>query len=98
MYGEKTEAPDPRFDRPVEEKLRDQARDKEEAAGLSQGTAGRAYENRACRPSLRERVNSSFYHARSQADKCAAFHELADLLDANPAIARILELIEATGV
>lgn len=63
----------------------------------------RAYDQKtadqACaRPSLRERVNSSFYRAERETRNVDRLKELADLLDRYPAIARILELIEQTGV
>jgi hypothetical protein len=67
-------------------------------AGLSQGVAGLAYENEPMRPGLRERVNSSFYRAERESRNVSRLKELADLLDTNPALARILELIEQTGV
>ena len=47
---------------------------------------------------LRERVNAAFYHAENQARRCDRLKELVELLDSNPATARILELIEQTGV
>lgn len=69
------------------------------ATGASQaGSLGRGYEIECARPSLRERVNSSFYRAERETRNVNRLKELADLLDTNPAIARILELIEATGV
>lgn len=88
----KTEAPDPVQ---MKEKLYAQA---EHGAGVSQGTAGLAYENEPRRPSLRERVNDSFYRAERESRKLDRLKELAELLDTNPALARILELIEETHV
>lgn len=54
--------------------------------------------NECKRPGLRERVNSSFYRAERETRNVDRLKELAELLDTNPAIARILELIEQTGV
>ena len=50
------------------------------------------------RPGLRERVNDAFYRAERESRKCDRLKELAELLDSNPAIARILELIEASEI
>lgn len=50
----------------------------------------------ACaRPPLRERVASAFYRAQTEARKCDRLKELAELMDANPALARIFELLDS---
>jgi hypothetical protein len=52
---------------------------------------------KARRP-LRDRVGHEHWRAETEARRRDQLAELIDLLDRNPAIARILELIEATGV
>lgn len=59
------------------------------------GVLGTAYDSpEPCRPSLRERVTSHLYRARKEADTRNRLEELQFLLDKNPDIARILDLIE----
>ncbi len=63
-----------------------------------QGSAAHGALGGTARPSLRERANGAFYRAEREALNIDRLKELLDLLDANPAVARIFELIEATGV
>lgn len=47
---------------------------------------------------LRDRVRTASWRAEIEARKVEHLRALADLLDRNPEVARILELIEQTGV
>lgn len=49
-------------------------------------------------PSLLDRVRESGYHAHEQASRLAKLAELEALLEKNPEIARILDLIEQVHV
>lgn len=97
MYGDenKTDAPDTVSQ--MKEKLYAQAEHVRHQNSLKQESAG-AMIGEAVRPSLRERVNSSLHRAERETRYVSRLKELADLLGTNPAIARILELIETTGV
>lgn len=86
------------YGRPSADDVREKMTAAERSAGVSQGGMGRADENVCARPGLRERVNSSFYRAERESRNVSRLKGLAELLDTNPAIARILELIEQTGV
>lgn len=68
------------------------AQEKQQATG-SVGLA-----NAAVRFGLRERVNTTRRRAQRESDHVDLLRELADLLERNPEVARILELIEQTGV
>lgn len=46
------------------------------------------------RPSLRERVHSQLYRAEKEARQVSKLEELRWLLDKNPDVARILDLLE----
>ena len=50
------------------------------------------------RPSILDRVRKSGYHAHEQANRLAQLAELEGLLEKNPEVARILDLIEQTHV
>lgn len=52
------------------------------------------YANECKRASLRERVSDQLYRARSESGKCSRLEELTFLLEKNPEVARILDLIE----
>lgn len=47
-----------------------------------------------CRPSLRERVDQQCCYARNESRRARRLDELARLLDKNPEVARILDLME----
>ena len=51
----------------------------------------------AAMPTLRERTEKALYHAAGQARRAEALGELIDLLDKNPDVARILDLVEIVG-
>lgn len=62
--------------------------------GMAQtATLGLAYDE-PCRTPLRERVQSQLVRSHQEARKEQQLQELAQLLDENPKIARILDLIE----
>ena len=52
------------------------------------------YADRPSMPGLRERVHKAMCHAQQEAGRFARMQELADLLDKNPDISRILDLYE----
>ena len=47
-----------------------------------------------CRVGLRERIHNQAAHAQQEGNKASRLYELAELLDKNPVVARILELLE----
>lgn len=67
-------------------------------ANLAQdGCAGQANAAMPVREGMRERFRSRLDRARSEGNKAAQLGELVCLLDDNPDLARILELIDALG-
>lgn len=60
--------------------------------------AGALHDQKNARPSLLDRVGGARHRAEHAAVNCARLEELAYLLDSNPAVARILDLIEQTRV
>lgn len=67
-----------------------------EANGASIGNcAGVARDTDA--PSLRQRIKSQLRRAQDEARKENALHELEYLLDKNPEVARILDLLDQIG-
>ncbi len=74
--------------------------EKEDLIGAIQGKAAYAKQRDTCnqattewRPSLAERVQMQAHEAHRQSAKAARMQELADLLNKNPDVARILELM-----
>lgn len=71
-----------------------------QAEKSAHGTCGPTYGactsglNDACRPSLQERVKSQLDRAYGEARRASRLNELATLLQNNPDVARILDLIE----
>lgn len=47
-----------------------------------------------CRPGIRERVGSQLRESNRQLEKAGRLNELAFLLDKNPEVARILDLLD----
>lgn len=77
---------------PDEQKLKEMLA---QECAKSSGSIGGAYAlQQACRTPLRERVESVAYRADQEARKAGRAKELAMLLDENPKIARILDLME----
>ena len=70
----------------AEEYVKQQARNYSDCGGTGLG--------QACRQSLRDRVESQKYRAEVEANRAAGLHELASLLDRNPDVARILDLLD----
>ncbi len=64
------------------------------ANGLLGSTLSQAGYAEPARPGLRERVAADLRHAQRNASKENALHELTYLLDKNPEVARILDLME----
>lgn len=95
MYGE-TETTDPRLAQgSLREPSVDEVAAKHRAARAPEEQTGAAI---CARPSLRDRVGGAHWRAEREARRRDQLSELIDLLDRNPAVTRILELIEATGV
>lgn len=95
----KGDAPDPRSTK--EQLYATAAHIRDRAENAAHAERKRAFEygaNEPCRPRLRERVHDSFHRAAGESQKLDRLRELAELLDTNPAVARILELIEETRV
>ena len=75
-----------------------------EAAGAANqcatGTIGGLYGSnltQSAQPSMRERINAQLYRAQVESRKENALAELQYLLDKNPEVARILDLLEQVG-
>lgn len=63
-------------------------------AGQTQAADLCGSNERPARPGLRDRVGRQFREARDNAEKANRLDELCFLLDKNPEVARILDLIE----
>ncbi|MES2136110.1 MAG: hypothetical protein V4502_03495 [Pseudomonadota bacterium] len=70
--------------------------EKMQAAGMgakiATGECGNSVE-----PPFRDRLQNRLHHARREAEKANRIEELLYLLDKQPEVARILELVEAVG-
>lgn len=83
------------MDRQQQQKLEDMAKQAQTSPGLA-GSAG--YDNATpMRETLTNRLRSRRVDSARQAERREQFDELIYLLDKNPEIARILDLIEAVG-
>lgn len=63
------------------------------SAGDEQGTVG-GYANKPAAQSLRDRVSALREHSQVAARRLEQLHELEYLIEKNPEVARILELID----
>ncbi len=61
----------------------------------TQGLAGKTETAEPCKTSMKERLESNLYQAKKQSRKREQLEELLYLLDKNPEVARILELVES---
>ncbi len=70
----------------------------QQAAGQTQNCAGSAGIGKPAmhiaEPSMRERLKAQLYHAQKESSKENKLLELEYLLDKNPEVARILELLD----
>lgn len=92
------------YEEQVNEKLKQEmaARERELAAKCAQGAGGHgsalaggyASTGGPCRVGIRERVDNDLHRANGEARKADALQELAFLLEKNPEVAQILDLIE----
>ena len=60
-------------------------------------TLNQAEAQMPCKSSLRDRIASRAHHAARESRRAENLKELQYLLDKNPEVARILELLEAAG-
>ena len=60
-------------------------------------TLNKAEAQMPCKSSLRDRIASRAHHAARESRRAENLKELQYLLDKNPEVARILELLEAAG-
>lgn len=88
------------MDHEIEAKLKHLESERLGQAGIGAASAG--YSNQAelkmpCKSSLRDRIASRAHHAARESRRAENLQELQYLLDKNPEVARILELLEAAG-